>query len=131
MSFPCYQALKPNRADCAGRLGARHGLSLKSNSQTTDARIALVCRAAGRGRPDRMLGIHWRLAPDSRVNVDDASPFQDMQGMLATIALANSAAGRVFCAVSNIWHPSEPNEPEYMYDVRTHVHKDHGCAQSY
>ena len=48
---------------------------------------------------------------------------EDLYGLLAAAALTGPAAGSSCTSLSDVRHPAEPDEPEYVHRLRNDVHK--------
>jgi len=51
------------------------------------------------------------------------STIEDLYGLLAAAALTGPAAGSSCTSLSDVRHPAEPDEPEYVHRLRNDVHK--------
>ena len=54
-----------------------------------------------------------------------------MQGVLGAAACPGAAARGAVTAVSRVWHSPEPDEPQYLHDLRVDVHEGDASPQDH
>src|SRR6185369_7319352 len=65
--------------------------------------------------------LQWKSTVEKDARVTES--FENLQGMLAADARASTLAWGVFGALPPVRHSSEPNEPQYLHDMRADVHE--------